>query len=287
MRSIIKINLIVIVLFFALPVLAQDTPSDDITGENSETADGDNLSAEESPELSSPPEKGSDKELNDDEKREIYRKSLHENKGQGYHSIGMRLRWIFIPKWFITMFGVDVTAKSMPRPLISNVGIGAEYTYRKDNFDITAALWWVGLGWDGGISFKQKNEEPESWEVVTNSLSAILLTADFIWSTPIRDWVAITYGVGLGFGFSIGEIVRNEATVASGGIEGCIGPGNPNDSGCMGDGEFNETYDKIKVVPWINMLIGARFKPHEHVALYVDGGFGMGFQMGVRGGYIF
>jgi hypothetical protein len=40
-------------------------------------------------------------------------------------------------------------------------------------------------------------------------------------------------------------------------------------------------------VPWINFLFGLRFKPHRNVALYVDAGFGLGFQLGVRGGYVF
>jgi hypothetical protein len=216
-------------------------------------------------------------------------RNLHEDPSTQYHLVGMRFRWIFVPKWFVTMFGVDAKARNMKRPMVSNLGVGAEYTYRKDNFDITTAIWYAQLDWEDPISFKESGEPPQSWEVVDNSLSALLFTGDFIWSSPIRDWVAITYGVGIGFGFAIGEINRTEAMVnpPSGetGLVKCDGPGG--DSGCDAGGEYNETYDKIKVVPWINLLAGARFKPHEHIAIYVDGGFGLGFQMGVRGGYIF
>ena len=46
-------------------------------------------------------------------------------------------------------------------------------------------------------------------------------------------------------------------------------------------------HEKLKVIPWINFLAGMRFKPHRNVHIYVDGGFGIGFQVGTRVGYIF
>ena len=213
-------------------------------------------------------------------------KQLKEDPNKKYHLLGLRLRWIFVPKWFVTMFGVDTIARDMPKPMVSNVGFGAEYTYRKDNFDITAAMWWAGLSWDGLISFKGSGEGDNSWETVSNGLSAFLFTADFIWSTPIQDWVAITYGFGAGFGIPIGEIRRTEASGASGYLDPCITEGVG--EGCGVGEEYNEVYKvPTGIVPWINLLIGARFKPHKNVAIYTDVGFGIGFQMGIRGGYIF
>jgi hypothetical protein len=222
-------------------------------------------------------------------------RNLKEEKDVGYHSAGLRWRWIFVPKWFITMFNVDIASQSTKRPLISNFGIGAEYTYRKNDFDITAAFWGAQIDWEKPIYFKSSDEPQQSWTQVTNGMSAILLTVDFIWSTPIRDWVAITYGVGLGMGFTIGDpVTETEAWVDpnTGALAPCIGPGNPGTSingvqYCEAGGEYDEEYEKLKVIPWINLLVGARFKPHEHIAIYVDGGFGIGFQMGLRAGYIF
>ncbi len=218
--------------------------------------------------------------------------SLKEEKDTPYHLVGARFRWVFVPKWFVSMFGVDIQTAN--RPMVSNLGGGVEYTYRKNNFDITAAFWGVQLDWEEPIYFKAKNEPDRSWTEVTNGMSALLLTADFIWSSPIRDWVAITYGVGIGFGFPIGgDIVETEAYPDGDGyLRPCNGPYNPAtsdgvDAYCEGDGEYGEVYDKLKIVPWINFLLGVRFKPHEHIAIYVDGGFGVGFQMGLRGGYIF
>jgi len=210
---------------------------------------------------------------------------LAEDPTTPYFSVGPRLRWIMMPSWFIGMFGVDIRGAN--HLLASNVGVGAEFTYRKDSFDITTAIWWAGLDWDGGISFKEKGEDANSWEVVTNSMSTVLISGDFIWSSPITDWFAITYGAGIGIGIPIGELRRNEAYADSPQTP-CPGVTPTEGDGC----EEGENYDEVYklptgIVPWINFLAGMRFKPHRHVAIYVDTGFGIGFQLGLRGGYIF
>jgi len=210
-----------------------------------------------------------------------------EEPGRAYYSVGGRFRWIVIPDWF--MFGADVKSRNSTALLISNLAGGAEFTYRKDGFDVTAAVWYAGFNWDGDVSFKDKNEGVNAWEVVTNDIRAILLTVDFIWSTSITDWFAVTYGAGLGLGIPWGEIIRTEATAASGGLDRCAGPGNPaGDAGCPDDGEYYETYDiPTRIIPWVNLLLGMRFKIHRHAAIYADMGFGLGFQSGLRAAYIF
>lgn len=220
-------------------------------------------------------------------------KGLHEDPDDKIFAVGARLRWIMIPEWFIKMFGVDTMQASKNErglPLISNVGVGPEFIYRKDGFDITAAVWYVGLGWND-ISMKGSNESDGSWEVIENNMRGILFTADFIWSTSITDWVAITYGAGIGLGARWGDVTETEATAASGYLEKCNGPNDPyGDVGCAesaADGEYNKTYDKFHVFPWVEFLVGARFKPHRHVSIYVDGGFSLGFQVGLRTQYIF
>jgi hypothetical protein len=213
----------------------------------------------------------------------------HEDPDEQIFSLGARVRWIMIPEWFIKMFGVDTQRASRYEsnlPLISNVGVGPEFTYRKDGFDITAAVWYAGLGWDP-ISMKGSDQDENSWEVVENDMHAILLTVDFIWSTSFTDWLAITYGAGLGLGIKWGDIVETEATEASGGLEKCEEEDIGNDDWCNEGEEYGKTYDKLPVVPWIEFLLGLRFKPHRHVAIYVDGGFGLGFQVGTRAAYIF
>jgi hypothetical protein len=210
-----------------------------------------------------------------------------EDPDTPYFSVGPRIRWLMVPSWFVGMFGVDI--KQASHLLVSKPGVGAEFTYRKDSFDITTAIWWVGLGWDGRISFKESGEDANSWEVVRNSMSTLLISGDFIWSTPIKDWFAITYGAGIGIGIPLGEIRRDEARINESpiGTVPCSGPDDPDD-GCNDGEEFNEVYKlPTGIVPWLNFLVGMRFKPHRHVAIYVDTGFGVGFQLGLRGGYVF
>jgi hypothetical protein len=213
-----------------------------------------------------------------------------EEPGKAYYLLGARLRWIMIPTWFIDMFGVDIKTNDSRHLLINNVGAGAEFTYRKDGLDITAAIWWVGLSWKDGVAFKESGKGADSWEVVTNGLSTLLFSADFVWSTSFTDWFAITYGAGLGIGIPIAPnkepFVRTESHAADP-LTPCAGP-NAGVAGC-GEGEqYGEVYKlPTGIVPWINFLFGLRFKPQRNVAIYVDAGFGIGFQLGVRGGYIF
>ena len=254
-----------------------DTPADAESGEGS---DDRYLAGEEEqkeiPDPAEDPNKG----------------TLHEDPDDQLYAVGVRLRWIMIPEWFIKMFGVETRQASKYQrglPLISNVGVGPEFIYRKDGLDITAAIWYVGLGWNP-ISMKGDGESEGSWEVIENDMRGIMFTADFIWSTSITDWFAITYGAGLGLGVRWGDVTETEATAASGYLEKCNGPNDPVDSGCSesaAEGEYNTTYDKFHAFPWIEFLVGMRFKPHRHVSVYVDGGFSLGFQVGLRTQYIF
>ncbi len=265
-------------LSFAGSALAQD---DNLLAEpekpSDESADADFLAGEEKPEIEAP-----------EVEKNVGR---HEDPGTPLYSLGIRTRWIMIPEWLINAFGVDTTHPpnndGSSLPLISNVGIGPEFTYRKDGLDITAAIWYAGLGWDDPISFKESGKNGNSWEVVTNELHAILISVDFIWSTAITDWFAITYGAGIGLGVPWGEIVRTEGTQASDGTLPCPNEENSGDAWCQSGEQYGEVWDKLKVIPWINFLAGARFKPHRHFVIYVDGGFGIGFQAGLRAGYIF
>ena len=218
--------------------------------------------------------------------------SRAEDPKKAYYSIGPRIRWIMIPMWFIDMFGVDIRTRDNRHLLINNAGVGAEFTYRKDGLDITAAIWWAGLSWKDGVAFKESGEDADAWEIVTNELSTILFSVDFIWSTSFTDWFAITYGAGLGIGIPIAPnnepFVRTES-LADEPLTPCAGP-DPDIAGCgpVEDEQYGDVYKlPTGIVPWINFLFGLRFKPHRNVALYVDAGFGIGFQMGVRGGYVF
>jgi len=288
-----KINLLPWVAFVAvfmigtnasadLTTTLQDSmmPSEPDEGDEAVSEDTDDMFADD--DLAE--EDQSTTESNDQEDR-----GLAEDPSKAYFSVGPRIRSIMMPSWFIGMFGVDIETPDNRHLLVSKPGLGAEFTYRKDGFDITAALWWVGLGWDKTAAFKDKNDGDNSWELVKNNLSSLLLTVDFIWSTSFTDWFAITYGAGIGIGIPIGGLERNEAASRDGDyFSPCDGPTATDSDWCGPDEEYDEDYPlPTGIVPWVNFLFGLRFKPHRNIAVYVDAGFGIGFQMGLRGGYIF
>ena len=305
MRAILYVSTLVFGILLTLPAFAQTDTEESEKGEGAETGDATAPAEAAGPEGAAEPQAPDEQEaksdedqafLTDTEEAEIEAPEVEKDVGldedpkKPYFSVGLRARWIMIPEWFIKIFGVDTTRPSGTEsalPLISNIGVGPEFTYRKDGFDITVAVWYAGLGWDDPISFKGSDNDGNSWEVVENSLNAILITADFIWSTSFTNWFAITYGAGLGAGITWGDVIRTEATQLSSGARPCVDGENDPDPWCQPDEEYGIMYDKLKVVPWIELLLGVRFKPHRNVAIYIDGGFGLGFQMGGRVGYIF
>lgn len=239
---------------------------------------------------------GEDEEEEEDDEDGKEDRGLKENPEDKLFYLGARLRWIMIPEW---MIGVAIDTKQSSKyrsslPLVSNVGAGLEFIFRRDGLDISAAIWYAGLGWDP-ISIKQKGEPDYSYEVVENDMRSVLFTTDFMWSVSFTDWLAFSYGFGFGMGVRWGDLVRTEASAGSDYFEKCEGPNNEtglNDEGCAADsegdyGEYGATFEKFKVFPWLEVLMGLRFKPHRHMAIYVDGGWGFGFQVGLRAGYIF
>jgi len=242
--------------------------------------------------------------LEDREKAEIEAPEEEKNIGRyedpktPFYSVGARVRWLMVPEWFIKMFGaaIDHPKGEERHLLVSNIGAGPEFTYRKDGFDITAAIWYAGLNWTATTAFKEDGEDDNSWEVVENDMRAIMITVDFIWSTALADWFAITYGAGLGLGIKWGDIIETDSWADENGrfVEKCpvrcktdVNCANEYGGTCQVDEDYGTVWDKVPVVPWVNFLFGMRFKPHRHFAIYVDAGFGLGFQWGGRLAYIF
>ena len=214
---------------------------------------------------------------------------LVESPGSSYLGLGARMRWIMIPGWLVEALGPELKSRSESTlPLISSWGVGPELTYRRDGFDVTVAFVYATLGWDGDISVKKEGGEGDSWEVVNNDLSTVLLSADFIWSREVVEWMQLTFGLGIGVGWPLGDIRRTEATQASNGFEPCDGPSE--DPWCGEREDYNAVYDvPTKIVPWIEILGGFRIKAHRHLVFYPEAGIGLPalFQLGLRGEYLF
>ena len=247
-------------------------------------------------------------ELLGEEKREEatkdYLSSLREEKDRWYFMVGGLFRYILFPSYLLEPFG-DFP-KGAPRPFAANPGVGVSFTARKNRLDIVANLWWAGYMTDSFL-YAENGEAEIDPEFIDNSLSALFLNVDFLMTVDIVPWFSFAFGGGVGLGIVFGEIRRTEAVplrnATSGNYEG-EGVGDKNWVRCIhsdnsgyceseiGDpdekGYYNEKEDRVPpVVPWANLLLGARFKPHQHLVIYIDSGFGIGWLIGLRVDYVF
>jgi hypothetical protein len=204
---------------------------------------------------------------------------LAELPQKTYYAVGTRIRWIAVPKFFLSLFFKE----SIPA---HNPGVGLEFIRRKAELDLIASLWWAGYMTKSG-NFWYKEDPIQDTEYIENSLSLLILQVDFLFSHSFKDWFAITYGGGAGLGFVLGNLVRTDTytgDIASKRPK-CPSPNySPSDSGCQ---DYNKKWDKWPVAPWVNVLLGARFKPHRHIVARIDFGFGLGFQLGMAVAYMF
>ena len=222
--------------------------------------------------------------------------------------VGARYRTIFVPGWLLNLFfdfpqwPNDETAG----PFMANQAAGVEFTTRRNNFSITGAVWWAGyFSSEIGQSYRPRtfvaNEQgdPDDPEFIESTISLLLFTADFVFSTMFTDWFGITYGAGFGLGVKVGGgLIRTEAypdRSAPTGFTPCSGPNDPADPGgfCEARGGVDDGYYGTEdsrvwpIYPWVNILLGLRFKAFRHLEINVDGGIGIGFLMGFRVNYIF
>ena len=216
--------------------------------------------------------------------------SPHEREGQSYYFLGARFRMIFAPIWlqelFVKVPGLRENASGV------NPAFGAEFVYRKDNFDIILALWYAGYR-NGPTVYVGKDEPIFAADWTENGLNGgagglgvLFLSAEILWSAPINDMIAFVYGAAIGVGYVLGELRRTEAyntaMDGSGTWGRCNGPGDPVASSpfwCEPGGSYGVRDASVPVViPWIALpQIGFRIKPHRNFVIRIDGGFGIGF----------
>jgi outer membrane protein OmpA-like peptidoglycan-associated protein len=123
--------------------------------------------------------------------------------------LGAYYRQIWVPAIFEKIF-VD-TAPSIstgfykPEP-----NIGLLLTYRNaEGFSII-----FGLGYDNykfeGL-YRAQKDPPENSEWIKSNLAIWHGTFELSWSTPLGDFFALEYGLGIDLGFLTGDITRTEA----------------------------------------------------------------------------
>jgi hypothetical protein len=215
-----------------------------------------------------------------------------EKKGVTYRFIGLRYRGYIVPKFMMSLFGADGGTTVYAH------NFGPEFIIRKDNFEYNLSVTYTSYAFDA-TPFKAKSDGEDAWELVESHIKVLYFGADFLWSHPFDEQLALNYGFGTGLGFVWGDLNRVQAYQnANGNYEACVAPGNPDPAYCGNDNDHYDDYTEANwadggskpiVFPWFAGQIGLRFKPHKNFAMHVDAGlaplghvfFGVGADYGL------
>ncbi len=223
-----------------------------------------------------------------------------EPQDMRFWMVGARWRMIMIPQWLLDAFFDFPEPGLLPRSVIVNQAAGLEFTTLKNNFAITGAIWWAGYDAHGRFIANEAGETDDP-EWIDSDLHLLWFTANFTYNLMFTHWVGMTFGAGLGLGVVLtGHVHRHEAFQWDDAPDDthhgeCAGAGNAGmghesqNHMCETDGgHYNAHEDGVwPVYPWIDILIGFRFKVFRHLEINVEGGVGLGFIFGLRASYIF
>lgn len=210
----------------------------------------------------------------------------YEEADQDYFFLGVFYRQVIIPGFIQELFvdgGIDGF----------NPGVGLQFLWRKNNFNVSANVWWNNAQGQG--FFRASGDPRTDTEFIDANLGVVFVNAEFMWSFPITDWFAIDLGFDLGVGFIYGDLVRTEAVESSPGAgdwRACDGPGGSgyceppapepcyaNNGGhydCNEPNWLTEGGDTPVVMPWVTLPhLAVRFKPIHQLQIRIDGGYGL------------
>jgi hypothetical protein len=213
---------------------------------------------------------------------------LVEERDKSYFLVGLRSHALFVPDFLIQAFGLEEFKT------VYGWGLGPEFTYRKNGFDIVAAVWWGSYPVD--TPSREEGDPASETEIIKSTLGLVWFTADFIAGYDFEPWVALVYGGGFGLGITTGNVSRTEAyrTSDTDPWLPCDGPGVPNAGYCeLSGGHYENVPTTAKgiwpVYPMIRGMIGARFKPIRNLVITPEFGVGIPelFTLGLRVNYMF
>jgi hypothetical protein len=209
-----------------------------------------------------------------------------------YYFVGLRYRGMLLPKFMMNLFGDG------GRSVYVN-GFGPEFTVRRDNFEYVLSAWYAYYSMDR-TPFKASSDPVQAYELVKAHLNVLYLTSDFNWTSQISPVFGLNLGIGAGFGFVWGELVRDQAYPnGRGGYTKCESDpaygGDPHGGYCGTDNHHYGNYQepswanggsKPIVFPWLALQTGIRIKPHRNFMARIDLGWAItGPFFGVSGNY--
>jgi hypothetical protein len=215
------------------------------------------------------------------------------------YGIGVRLRYITLPHWFLGLFTDQSTQ-------LHSLAVAGEFEWlRRGKYTLLSSLEVASYSPADG-NYLGKGEDPaiKTDYVQFRGLKMVSVDASFLWQHDFNKTVSFLWGAGLGLMIPIGEVWRATAdTGCSGDTAGDEDLCHP--SACEGgscsvsdietlsgmmdplgenrDAAFQQ--DLWPVYPLLNALVGLRFNLSRHFAARVDAGFHNAFFFGAGATY--
>jgi hypothetical protein len=215
-----------------------------------------------------------------------------EPRDMRFWMVGARWRMLMVPRWLLDAF-FDFPHEEMVDNVIINQAAGLEFTTLENNFAITGALWWAGFSSHGAFIANESGETDDP-EFIESDMQFLFFTADFAYNVMFTNWIGMNFGAGLGLAVKLhGEVWRHEAYPDDDehwGYSRCDGVNDPNVNFCEGgdDSHYDDAEDAIwPVYPWMDIIIGLRFKVFRHLEINLEGRLSLAFSFGARVNYIF
>lgn len=133
----------------------------------------------------------------------------YEDPKKRYIFLGGGWRFSRVPAWMLGAYGVE-EGPAVGTPASFN----GELAFRKNGFQVTAALGFSKLSFKG--PFQLKNDVIQDTEWLDAKFKFLNLTTAITWSTSFADWFALEYGLEVGIGFLFGDLTRSEAVKQNG-----------------------------------------------------------------------
>lgn len=190
------------------------------------------------------------------------------------HGVGLRLRYIFVPKGLIELFMEEASSG------VSQPGFGLDYVRRKKNFEFSVGFEYDNLSPEDGY-FVERGGNPLQAGTTDfirfDGLSWFTIDASIVYHQPLSSLISLRYGGGLGFGIVRGDIISQDALCVGNDIQG---------GDCQAVGPEEEE-DFFRFPPVFNLLGGLQFTPADNFAINLEIGMRTVFYSGLSGQFFF
>ena len=177
------------------------------------------------------------------------------------YGVGVRFRGLFVPKSMFERF-VEIAPSGISKP-----EIGIEVVRRRTTFEAVIGLAWANISPDDGIwvdDFDDPDDNPSLIEF--EDFAWIALDVNAIWKRPVSLTASVRYGLGIGLGFMMGDILETDY-VCSGDRYDLTACSQSADATAI-----RKPLDVPPVVPLVNAILGFQYAPSNQFAINIDTG---------------